>query len=69
VKILEDVPAYSTGIRGELVTPTGAAIIKTLARDYIPLPPIKIKKTGYGKGKKDYGIPNILRVFWGQDVR
>ena len=69
VKILEDVPAYSTGIRGDLVTPTGAAIIKTLARDYIPLPPIKIKKTGNGKGKKDYGIPNILRLFWGQYVR
>ncbi|NOY09717.1 MAG: nickel pincer cofactor biosynthesis protein LarC [Spirochaetes bacterium] len=68
VEILKGVPVYSTGIQGELVTPTGAAIVKTLAAQFINLPSMKIEKAGYGTGKKSYDIPNALRVFFGQEI-
>lgn len=64
-EILKGVPVYSTGIPTELVTPTGAAIIKTLADDFIPLPKIKIDSIGYGAGKKSISIKNLLRVYLG----
>ncbi len=65
LKILEGIPIYSTGVKGELVTPTGAAIIKNLAEDFIPLPPLSIDKTGYGTGKRDTGQLNALRIVSG----
>ena len=63
IEILKDVPVYSNGIKSELVTPTGAAIIKTLAEDFIPLPELNIEIIGYGTGKKELEITNILRVY------
>ncbi|MFP4020262.1 MAG: LarC family nickel insertion protein [Halanaerobium sp.] len=63
IEILKDVPVYSTGVRGELVTPTGAAIIKTLAEEFIQLPEVEITKIAYGAGKKDFEITNLLRVY------
>jgi len=65
LKILESVPIYATDIRGELVTPTGAAIIKNLAAEFVPLPPLTIEKTGYGTGKREFGHFNALRVISG----
>ncbi len=64
--ILQDVPVYSTGVKGELVTPTGAAIIKTIANEFGPLPAMTIQKSGYGTGKKQLETPNLLRLFWGE---
>jgi len=66
VEILKGVPVYSKGIEGELVTPTGAAIIRTLVEDYSDMPPMTLEKIGYGAGKKEFAIPNLLRVFLGQ---
>jgi hypothetical protein len=66
-EILKGVPVYSSGVRGELVTPTGAAILKSLASEFAPLPPMRVERIGYGRGKKEYGIPNLLRVFWGRE--
>lgn len=66
--ILEGVPVYSTGLIGELVTPTGAGIIKTIADEFIPLPAMTARKTGYGCGKKRFEIPNTLRVFLGDEI-
>ena len=63
IEILKGVPVYSTGVRGELVTPTGAAIIKTLAEEFIQLPEVEISKIAYGAGKKDFEITNLLRVY------
>ena len=63
IEILKGVPVYSNGTKSELVTPTGAAIIKTLAEDFISLPELNIEKIGYGTGKKDLEITNILRVY------
>ena len=63
VEILKDVPVYSEGIESELVTPTGAAIIKTLAKEFTKMPNINLKNCGYGLGTKDLEIPNMLRIF------
>lgn len=62
LEILKEVPIYSTGIEAELLTPTGAAIIKTLARDFVPLPEMIIEEIGYGLGELNLEIPNVLRV-------
>ena len=63
--IIEGVPTYSGDIEGELLTPTGAALIKHFAERFGPRPVMSIKKTGYGMGKKDFEKANILRTFLG----
>src|SRR5579859_6013964 len=50
VELLKDAPVYSTGVQAELVTPTGAAIVKTLAKRFGAFPEIKIERSGYGAG-------------------
>ncbi|AFZ24544.1 TIGR00299 family protein [Cylindrospermum stagnale PCC 7417] len=61
-------PVYSNGIERELVTPTGAAIATTLARDFGPPPPITIQQVGLGAGSLDLPIPNILRLWLGEST-
>ncbi len=68
LEILKNAPVYSTGVKGELVTPTGAAIIKSLVDEFIPIPQMTIEKIGYGTGKKEYEIPNALRVILGFEM-
>ncbi len=66
-ELLKGVPIYSKEIEGELVTPTGAAIISTLAEGYGPAPMMKIEKIGYGAGTRDYPkFPNALRAIIGE---
>lgn len=65
VEILKNVPWREVGIEGELVTPTGAAIIATLAEEFGPMPAMTVQRIGYGAGKKDFDIPNVLRVMLG----
>lgn len=64
-EILKDakIPFYSTGIRSEMVTPTGAAIVAALAEGFGPFDQMTVTDIGYGAGTKDFPIPNILRVF------
>jgi uncharacterized protein (TIGR00299 family) protein len=67
-ELLKGVPIYSTAIAGELLTPTGAAIIRTVCEDYGPLPQMRIMQTGYGAGTREYeNFPNALRVMLGDD--
>lgn len=68
VELLKGIPVYSNGIKGELVTPTGASIISTLTQNFGPIPYMKIYKIGYGAGKRDLPIPNLLRVFMGEKI-
>lgn len=68
-ELLKGAPFYSTDIVGELVTPTGAAIITTVCTDYGALPHMTLERTGYGAGTRQYEkFPNALRVLIG-DVR
>jgi len=64
-ELLKDIPVYSTGVESELVTPTGAAILSTLAESFGTMPSMRIEKTGYGLGGRDLSIPNFLRVMIG----
>lgn len=64
--ILGGVPIYSNDIRGELCTPTGAAILKYFAEDFIPMPTMPVSKIGYGMGSKDFEAANCVRVMLGE---
>ena len=67
LELLKDAPVYSSGIQAELVTPTGAAIVKTLARRFAPFPPMTVEKTGYGAGTREFpGHPNVVRLTIGE---
>ena len=67
VELLKDAPVYSSGVQAELVTPTGAAIAKTLVRRFASFPEMKIEKSGYGAGSRDFpGHPNVLRLVVGE---
>ncbi len=61
-------PVYATGVKGELLTPTGAAILTTLASDFGPMPAMTIESIGYGAGTADIDIPNLLRVLVGSNT-
>ena len=66
--LLRDVPIYSGEIRGELCTPTGAALLKHYVNSFGPMPPIRTEKIGYGMGKKDFPAANCVRAFWGESA-
>ena len=65
-EILKNVSIYHNNIKSELVTPTGAAIITTLADSFGEMPAMKLEKIGYGAGTKDLPQLNVLRVFYGE---
>jgi pyridinium-3,5-bisthiocarboxylic acid mononucleotide nickel chelatase len=65
--LLQHAPVYSSGPQVELVTPTGAAIVKTLVTRFAPFPSMKIEKAGYGAGTRDFpDHPNLLRLTLGE---
>ena len=69
VELLRDAPVYSSGVQAELVTPTGAAIVKMLASRFAAFPEMKIEKSGYGAGSRDFpGHPNVVRLTVGEAV-
>lgn len=66
-ELLKDVPIYSTEIEGELITPTGAAIISTICEDFGTIPEMKVERTSYGAGTREYkDFPNVLRLMLGE---
>ena len=64
--ILQGVPIYSADIRGELCTPTGAALLKHFVSEFAAMPMIEVKSIGYGMGKKDFPAANCVRAFLGE---
>jgi uncharacterized protein (TIGR00299 family) protein len=65
--LLKDVPVFDSGTHHEMVTPTGAALVKGLATSFGPMPPMIIEKIGYGVGKRDLSDrPNLARILIGQ---
>lgn len=64
--ILRDVPIYSNNINGELCTPTGAALLKYFVSEFNSMPVMKVEKTGYGLGTKDFEMANCVRSFIGE---
>lgn len=67
LELLRGIPTEISGIRSELVTPTGAGILKTLVKKFGRMPEMEIGRIGYGAGSKELEeIPNTLRVIIGQ---
>ena len=65
-EILKNIPVYGTGIKGELCTPTGAALLKFFVEDFKSMPQMIIKNIGYGMGKKDFEAANCIRAILGE---
>jgi uncharacterized protein (TIGR00299 family) protein len=67
LKLLAGAPLYSSGPQVELVTPTGAAIVKTLAARFASFPAMMVERAGYGAGSRDFpDHPNVLRLTIGE---
>jgi hypothetical protein len=69
VELLTGAPVFSSGLQAELVTPTGAAIVRTLATRFASFPEMKIERSGYGAGTRDFpGHANVLRISVGESA-
>jgi uncharacterized protein (TIGR00299 family) protein len=67
LELLKNVPIYAGNVQTELVTPTGAAIVKVLVSSFGPRPVMILEKIGYGAGSRDFtGHPNVLRLTVGE---
>ena len=64
--LLQGVPCYGGAVQGELCTPTGAALLKSFAAEFGPMPPMTLRAAGVGVGSKDFAQANILRAFAGE---
>jgi hypothetical protein len=64
--ILKDVPIYGGSVRGELCTPTGAALLKYFVSEFGDMPVMRTTAVGYGMGKKDFEAANCVRAFLGE---
>jgi uncharacterized protein (TIGR00299 family) protein len=66
-ELLQNAPVYSTEIEGELITPTGAAIIATVCDEFGAIPEMRVERTAYGAGTREYeNFPNVLRLILGE---
>jgi len=70
IALLKGIPVYDSGIQAELVTPTGAALLRGLASSFGPMPPMIVQSIGYGVGsRKLEDRPNLLRVLLGRQEK
>lgn len=68
IAMLKGIPVFEAGISHEMVTPTGAALIKGLSTSFGSIPPMVIREIGYGVGTRDLpDRPNLLRIFIGEE--
>ena len=65
-ELLRGVPVYAGELDGEMTTPTGAALLRSLVTRYAPMPPMTIASDGWGAGTWDLPIPNLLRLTLGR---
>ena len=65
-ELLKGVPIWSGEIRGELCTPTGAALLKRFVSSFGSMPPMRVGRIGYGTGFKDFPRANVLRALFGE---
>ena len=65
-ELLKDVPIYGGEIRGELCTPTGAALLKYYVNQFGPMPAMRAQAVGYGMGTKDFPAANCVRALLGE---
>jgi len=69
-ELLKGAPIYSTEIEGELITPTGAAIISTVCDSFGQIPEMIVEKAAYGAGTREYeDFPNVLRLMLGFQIQ
>ena len=68
LEILRGLPIYATELQGELVTPTGAALLRHFCCRFGPLPPLLVEAIGYGAGTREYALPNLLRATLGRET-
>jgi pyridinium-3,5-bisthiocarboxylic acid mononucleotide nickel chelatase len=68
MELLKGVPTRSVDVEGELVTPTGATLMATLADEFGWMPAMRVEAIGYGAGKKEFPFPNLLRVCIGWET-
>ncbi len=64
-ELLKGIPCYGGEIKGELCTPTGAALLKYFVDSFGPMPTLRTEKIGYGMGKKDFPAANCVRALLG----
>lgn len=67
--ILRGIPVYGGTIKGELCTPTGAALLKYFADEFGAMPAFAYDKIGYGMGKKDFEAANCVRAYLGESKK
>lgn len=67
-ELLKGLPIYSGEIKGELCTPTGAALLKHFVHAFVPMPSMVPTAVGYGMGKKDFPIANCVRAILGEEA-
>ena len=65
-RLLRGLPIEGGSEKGELCTPTGAALLGYFAAGFGPIPAMRLQKSGVGTGSKDFASPNILRALWGE---
>lgn len=66
--LLEGVPVFAGDIAGEMTTPTGAALIKSLADAFGEMPPMSMERIGYGMGSRDFPAANCVRAILGESA-
>jgi hypothetical protein len=65
-ELLRDVPVYAGPDESEMTTPTGAALVRTLASDFGGVPPMLVRAIGYGAGSRETATPNVARLLLGE---
>ncbi len=65
LELLKGVPVSQVDVEGEMVTPTGAAILTGIVHEFGPFPQMTVESIGYGAGKSEFAFPNVLRLLVG----